>query len=174
MKSINGRALALVAAAVTASCDGPESVDPMAGHDHSQSAPTAVRLDSDLAKAVRAATARFHSKAEAATAGYAEASPCVAVPGAGGMGHHWVNMPLVDPVFDAANPESLLYDLEGKLVGVEYIVVNAGQTAPTFGGQAFDVGGAPLPVPHWTLHVWLFEANSSGLFAPFNPAVSCE
>jgi hypothetical protein len=174
MQSIKWRTLAIAAAALTASCDAPETVNPMAGHDHSASAPTTVRLDSDLANRVRAATARFHSQAQAAAAGYGQESPCIAHPSAGGMGYHWINIPLVDPAFDAGRPEAILYDEDGKLVGVEYIVINAGQTAPTFGGQAFDVGGAPLPVPHWTLHVWLFEENSSGLFAPFNPAVVCD
>ena len=99
-------AFALVVAA--ASCDGTRPTD-MAHHDHS---PSSVKLDSELAIQVRAATARFHSKAQAAAAGYAEASPCVASP-AGGMGVHWVNGGLVDPVFDANNPESILYGPDG-------------------------------------------------------------
>jgi hypothetical protein len=57
---------------------------------------------------------------------------------------------------------------------VEYIVINVGQPAPTFGGQAFDVGGTPVPVPHWSLHVWLWKDNPSGQFAAFNPDVSCD
>lgn len=129
-----------------------------------------------LATRVHAATARFHSTVQATKAGYAVASPCVASP-AGGMGFHWVNGALVDPVFEPLRPEAILYapDANGglKKVAVEYIVVNVGEPAPTFGDQAFTVGGAPLPVPHWTLHVWLDEANPSGLFAPFNPNVSC-
>lgn len=60
-----------------------------------------------------------------------------------------------------------------KLVAVEYIVINTGQTAPTFDGQPFDVGGTPVPVAHWSLHLWTHKANPSGLFAPFNPDVDC-
>ena len=56
---------------------------------------------------------------------------------------------------------------------VEYIVIDVGQPAPTFGGQPFDVGGTPVPVPHWSLHVWLHKDNPAGLFKPFNPTVSC-
>jgi hypothetical protein len=94
------------------------------------------------------------------------------------MGHHWANPSLVDPVFDPLNPEVVLYapDKNGKmkLVALEYIVINTGQTAPTFDGKAFDVGGSPVvPVAHWTLHVWLGTPNPSGLFAPFNPDVDC-
>jgi hypothetical protein len=168
-------ALGVVAVAiVAASCDSSRSTDPMAGHNHPTSnAPAMVRYDSDLANQVRNVTARFHSKAQASLAGYEVASPCVSNPPVGGMGFHWVNGPFVDPTFDAMNPEAVLYDTAGNLVAIEYIVINIGQTAPTFGGQPFDVGGAPIAVPHWTLHVWLYEPNSRGLFSPWNPAIVC-
>lgn len=130
-----------------------------------------------LAQQVVAATARFHSLKQAEMAGYAQASVCVAMPGMGAMGYHFVNQLLVDPVFDARQPEALLYapdsDGELKLVGVEYIVIDAGQAAPTFASRAFDVGGTPVPVPHWSLHAWLWQANPNGTFTPFNPTVSC-
>jgi len=126
---------------------------------------------------VKSATARFHSTTQASRAGYAGASPCVAAPGLGGMGFHWVNEDLVDPSFDALNPEAVLYEPSAngklKLVAVEYIVINVGQPAPTFAGRAFDVGGTPVPVPHWSLHVWLHKENPNGIFTPFNPAVVC-
>lgn len=164
-------AFVLVVAAT--SCEGTQPTDMTHVHDHSASAvPSSVRFDSQLASRVRTATARFHSKVQAAAAGYAQASPCVASP-AGGMGYHWVNGDLVDPVFDPVNPEAVLYGPDGKLIAVEYIVINIGQPAPTFGEQAFDVGGSPVPVAHWTLHVWLYEGNSSGLFSAWNPAVIC-
>ncbi len=130
-----------------------------------------------LAKAVRQATARFHSTDQALQAGYTPDPHCVEVPGLGGMGYHWANFGLVDPVFDPRKPEVVLYEAgpDGTLhlVAVEYIVVDIGQPAPTFDGQAFDVNGAPLPFPHWALHVWLHKDNPNGLFTPFNPAVVC-
>jgi hypothetical protein len=93
------------------------------------------------------------------------------------MGFHWVNETIVDPVFDPMQPEALVYapDKHGKqrLVAVEYIVINVGQPAPVFDGQPFDVGGTPVPVPHWSLHVWAFENNPSGLFFPWNPTITC-
>ncbi len=132
---------------------------------------------SDLLKSVRRATERFHSTTQAIMAGYEPGDHCVSVPGLGGMGYHWANPSLVDPVVDPLKPEVVLY-AKGpggnlQLVALEYIVVNVGQPAPMFGDQPFDVGGAPLPVPHWSLHVWLYENNPSGMFAPFNPNVSC-
>jgi hypothetical protein len=93
------------------------------------------------------------------------------------MGYHWVNPSLVDPVFDPLKPEAALYATgpggKLRLVAVEYIVINVGLPRPSFGDQLFDIGGAPVPVPHWTLHAWLFEENPSGIFRPFNPNVSC-
>lgn len=131
----------------------------------------------EVLKQVRQATSRFHSTTQAQKAGYGVEHQCVAVPGLGGMGQHWVNMDLVDPVFDPEQPEVLLYapgpNGKPQLVAVEYIVIDAGQGQPSFGAQPFDVGGTPVPVSHWSLHVWVFETNPSGTFAPFNPNVEC-
>lgn len=171
-----GRAAAVLLPLAFAACDDPQAIGP---HDH----PAAVfaqvsagELDG-IARELRQVTARFNSIQQAAHAGYAEASPCVAVPGLGAMGHHWVAMDRVDPVFDPLNPEALLYvpDHNGqlRLVGVEYIVVDVGQPEPSFAGHPFDIGGAPLPVDHWTLHAWVHERNPAGFHAPFNPAVAC-
>ena len=124
-------------------------------------------------KAVHAATARFHSTTQANKAGYEGDDHCVSVPGLGGMGYHWVNGSFVDPVFDPLKPEAVLYetgdDGELKLVAVEYIVINIGQERPMFGDHAFDIGGTPVPVAHWSLHVWLHKENPSGVFTPFKP-----
>jgi hypothetical protein len=131
----------------------------------------------ELAGDVRQATASLHAPNRATEAGYAVASECVAVPGLGGMGFHWVNGALVDPVFDPLRPEAVLYAPgprgQLQLVAVEYIVIDVGQPAPTFDGQPFDVGGTPVPVPHWSLHVWVHKDNPNGLFTPFNPSIVC-
>jgi hypothetical protein len=146
-------------------------------------------LDAML-KAVRQATARFHSTTQAIRAGYAPDDHCVVVPGLGGMGYHWANFDLVDPVFEPLRPEVLLYATGPggnlRLVAVEYIVLAPGAAEledplpylegpdrPSFGGHLFDIGGTPVPFPHWSLHVWLYEDNPNGLFTPFNPNVSC-
>ena len=175
-----GRVLApLIIAVLGAACDQAASTEPV---DHSQhsavvlTTPSAA-VGSGLAKEVHALSARFHSTVQAEKAGYVTDPFCVAVPGVGGMGHHWVKNSLVDPVFDATQPEVMLYapDKHGKLklVAVEYIVINVGQPAPTFDGHPFDVGGTPIPAAHWSLHVWLYKDNPLGLHAPFNPDVSC-
>lgn len=135
------------------------------------------KLETDLLKSVRNATARFNSTTQAINAGYLPDDHCVSVPNLGGMGYHWVNPDLVDPGFDPLKPEAVLYATGPggnlRLVALEYIVINVGQPRPMFGTQPFDIGGTPVPVPHWSLHVWLYEPNPSGMFAPFNPNVSC-
>ena len=169
-----------VAVALSACNESPSTTEPLASlHDHHTVSAAKSPIGGSgksLLKKVHAVSARFHSTKQAENAGYAADPFCVESP-AGGMGHHWVNMGLVDPVFDPLNPEVMLYapDKHGKmkLVAVEYIVINANQPAPTFDGRAFDVGGTPVPAPHWSLHVWLGEPNPSGTFAPFNPNVDC-
>lgn len=135
------------------------------------------QLDTDLLKSLRSATAKFHSTKQAIAAGYEADEHCVSVPGLGGMGYHWVNSSLVDPVFDPLKPEAILYATGPggnlRLIAVEYIIVNMGQPRPKFGDRLFDLGGTPLPIPHWSLHVWVHEENPSGIFAPFNPNISC-
>lgn len=163
---------------ILAACEQP-STAPIVDHTaaHPQLAIVSAGDLSGLAKDVRQATMRFHSTTQATRAGYAVASPCVEAPGLGGMGFHWVNQSAVDPVFDPLQPEAVLYapgeDGQLKFVAVEYIVINVGQPAPTFDGQAFTVGGTPVPVAHWSLHVWLNRENPNGLFTAFNPDIDC-
>ncbi|MGY6744593.1 MAG: hypothetical protein ACXIUQ_17765 [Cecembia sp.] len=131
-----------------------------------------------LVASVRSATAKYHRVEVAIADGYMEASHCVYNDELGaGMGYHFVKGELVDPVYDPLMPEALLYE-KGKngkfrLTGVEYIVIDVGQDHPHFGNHPFDVGGTPVPVSHYSLHVWLWKNNPSGMYFPFNPNVSC-
>ncbi len=54
---------------------------------------------------------------------------------------------------------------------------------PTFHGVPYDsmvddpgtaVDEAHMFEPHFDRHVWIYRDNPSGVFAQFNPAVSCE
>jgi hypothetical protein len=139
-------------------------------------------------QAVRAATARYHSFTQAEKNGYTVAGePCVASP-LGTMGIHAVNPALMaDPAIDPLHPELLLYVPKNKsgklrLLGVEYWKADADgdlgtdDDRPSVFGQPFDgpmPGHTPTMPVHYDLHVWVFEDNPSGLFAPFNPAASC-
>jgi hypothetical protein len=139
-----------------------------------------------LPEAVRQATDQFKDVAKAEKAGYALLHGCVSGPQEGAMGIHFANSRLVgDGALDAHHPEALLYEpKDGKLqlVGVEYVVIadawNAKHKAPpVLMGQLFNYVGAPnrfgLPA-FYELHVWAWKSNSDGVFADWNPRVSCE
>mgnify|MGYP001460004798 CR=1 FL=1 len=166
-------AAALAASACTQAPTAPHEML----HTGGTASSAAATPSAGLLKQVHAATARYHSTTQATKAGYAVASPCVSHPTLGAMGFHWVNGALVDPVYEPLRPEAVLYapsaDGSLKLVAVEYIVINVGQPAPTFDGHPFDVGGTPVPAPHWSLHVWIHRDNPNGVFTRFNPDVTC-
>jgi hypothetical protein len=142
----------------------------------------------DTLQAARAANSRFHSFEQAQKAGYIlpAGEPCVSSP-LGAMGVHVINPALMaDPSIDPLRPEILLYlpNEQGKLklIGLEYWRADADQNLATSGdrpsvfGHPFDgpmPGHNPTMPIHYDLHVWFWETNPSGFFAPFNPAISC-
>lgn len=112
---------------------------------------------------------------------------CVAQPGQGGMGIHYLNASLVDGQLDPLHPELLVYqrDARGKLelAALEYVVPAQDWDAlhpqpPVLFGHPFHLLRTPnrygLDAPLYTLHVWLWEANRNGLFNDWNPAVHCD
>jgi hypothetical protein len=137
--------------------------------------------------AMRQATARYHDIAVARADGYVAISPCVAAPGVGGMGIHYANPRLMqDAGMNPTEPEMLLYlpqpDGSMQLIGIEYAIVvpawhAAGhQERPSFLGHTFDIlpGDAAEGRPDlYTLHAWIWQPNPAGMFAPFNPRISC-
>ena len=140
----------------------------------------------DEVRAAKSVSARYHSIAQAEAAGYTLGSPCAASP-AGGMGFHYENAELMaDDALDPLQPEILVYAPKdnGKLelVAIEYWKRDADGSLMTDGdrpsvlGQGFDgpmPGHSPVMPVHYDLHVWVYETNASGTFAPFNPAVDC-
>lgn len=124
----------------------------------------------DLA-AVRNVSARYHDVENALADGF-EADPvCVAAPGLGGMGVHYINMERVqDPEINLLEPEIPLYASSGngmKLVGVENMfaigepgsdVPDSPPPSPNLFGREFDgpmLGYGPGQPPHYDLHVWV-------------------
>ena len=94
---------------------------------------------------------------------------------------------------DFRKPAILIYEPNAKgeleLIAVENLVFEkawraAGHSAPpTYYGVAWDymIDNPATPVdeahdfePHFDRHVWLYRANPSGMFKPFNPNVTCE
>jgi hypothetical protein len=151
----------------------------------SDTAPVGFLQQRDIVRAM-IGTFRFHSVAAAEAAGYKPASPCVASPD-GGMGIHYENEALLnDPAIDAAKPEVLVYEPTPsglRLVALEYFRRAGDQTPPVDDSDKPSLFGIPFdgPMPghapwhgwHYDLHVWVWKYNPSGLFAMFNPRVSC-
>lgn len=146
----------------------------------------ATEMNRQLA-AVRSATARFHDVDVALAEGYVSTHECASVPGVGAMGVHYVNPPLMgDASFDPLRPEVLVYEprKDGgmRLVAVEYLIFRAPWEAAgnTTDPHLLDVpfvrsfGPAAHGLPdHYELHVWVWRHNPAGMFAQWNPKVSC-
>jgi hypothetical protein len=136
-------------------------------------------LTAEQAKAVaqvRRATARFHDLAIAQAAGYTSQYPagCAQSPD-GAQGFHYLNPALVDATVELLRPELMMYepgpDGTLHLVGVDYVVpLTASATPPTLLGVPF-MRNEPLGV--WALHIWAWRPNPRGMFAAWNPKVSC-
>lgn len=142
----------------------------------------------DLAT-VRQATAKYHDVDAALADGFIQTPNCVESPD-GGMGIHFINPArLMDPAVNIMEPEILLYvetNSGMKLLGVEYWfsigppdtpVPNPAPPPPVIFGRPLEgpmEAHEPGQPPHYDLHAWVWKANPSGIFAPFNPNVSCE
>jgi hypothetical protein len=79
----------------------------------------------------------------------------------------------------------LVYELQPdgtlRLVALEYVVLQEGwdashASAPSLFGQDFMLTPAGnrygLPA-FYALHAWIWKANPSGMFSPYNPSVGC-
>lgn len=134
---------------------------------------------------VRAAVARYHTPERALAGGWElldGLDHCFEHAGAGGMGvHHIDPVQLGNGTLDPRRPEALVFvpgpQGQLRLGAVEFIVPIDDPDDP---GAPPSVLGRELhqlePVPGvrvWGLHVWLFEPNPSGMFADWNPRVSC-
>jgi hypothetical protein len=173
--------LALVAAAMC-------PLNPAMGHgDASES-------DLDLHKLlaqVRKATSLFTDLQAAIAADYVKfpdlSGDCVAQPGQGGMGIHYLNASLLDAELDPMRPEMLVYRKTEtgahELVALEYVVFApvwdaVHPQAPVLFGHPLHLVRTPnrygTSMPLYELHVWLWEHNPNGLFNDWNPTVSCD
>jgi len=146
-------------------------------HGQGAGGATAATINEDLAT-LRRLLAPFHRLEVAMDAGWDELlTPCLENPPEGGMGFHYANEELLDGEVNLLEPEALLFapwpNGDVKFVAVEYIVpIGAweGEDPPTLLGQEF---GLNEPAGIWALHIWLWQHNPSGLFADWNPRISC-
>lgn len=175
-----GVVIAVPGSGAATAAAGTEHVDHQADHEHG----------ADLAQ-VRRATARFHDLDAALAAGYELGwvngsgtriiTGCVAN-ATGAMGYHYFNPQLMaDLTVDILQPEVLVYapGPQGKLrlVAVEWIVRGANSNPPGV-SEAPSLLGMPMhilvpAVGFYLTHAWVWEPNPAGMFADFNPNVSC-
>ncbi|MDP8932514.1 MAG: hypothetical protein M3O70_29185 [Actinomycetota bacterium] len=130
-------------------------------------------------------TAAYHNDALAIAGEYEATDQCVASE-QGGMGYHYAKVEWIDEFIDQNQPEALLYAPAEKgtrkLTGIEYVKVDADQNVntdddrPSLFGQPFDgpmPGHEPGMPVHYDLHVWVWRTNPQGVFAQWNPRVTC-
>jgi hypothetical protein len=116
--------------------------------------------------------------ARAAEAGYSEAiTSCWYHRVEGGQGVHYARTELIDGVITVMDPEIVMYEPQQgggmQLLAIEYIVPFeqwTSQSPPMVLGQQMHRNE---PLSLWVHHVWLFRDNPSGLYADWNPTVSC-
>lgn len=153
--------------------DKPELLTYTADHGNS-------KIGSQLAE-LRRATSHYHDYEKAVADGYIPTDECVELPGAGGMGYHFVNPSLFGPpeALDITKPQAILYEPQknGRLrqIGVEYIVpeliLDSNGPAPMILGEHFHWNPNQKL---WALHVWVWRNNPTGMFADWNPKVNCD
>lgn len=171
-------------AAVLAACQDPASVRTPGAEAHAShaaaltSAPVSGAVQREIAE-LRALTAPFHRFETAVQAGWdTRITECFSHPELGGMGYHYGNPDYIDGRVDALEPELLLYEPQKngnmRLVAVEYIVPFDAWTSsepPQLFGQSFSRNEA---FGIWALHVWHERNNPRGMFADWNPKVTCD
>src|SRR5262249_6092518 len=138
-------------------------------------------------KIVRDSTERFKDVSVAVKEGYALQFGCVSGPDSGAMGMHYVNGSLVSSgVIDATRPQIVIYEPTPnrglKLIGADYLVLadqwnkQHPDATPQLGGQLFHLFESPnrfgLPA-FYTLHVWAWKDNPTGMFVNWHANVSC-
>jgi hypothetical protein len=181
---------ALVVAAGVVLIPSVASADQEAAvHDHL--AHGTAGLEDELAQ-VRRMTARFHNLDAALEAGYELGwvngsgtriiTGCVFHPTAGAMGYHYFNAELMaDLTTDPLEPEALVYapgdNGKLKLAAVEWIVRGPNSNPPGVSSPP-SVLGMPMhilvpQVGFYIMHAWVWEPNPAGMFADWNPNVTC-
>lgn len=135
---------------------------------------------------LRSETAQFHRFEEARDAGHdilvthpVTGAECLEHETLGGMGYHYLDLELFDGEVSVTSPEVVIYEPrpngELRMVGFEYIIpftiLSEESDPPVLFGQEFKQNHT---FGLWALHVWAWKNNPGGMFADWNPKVSCE
>jgi hypothetical protein len=180
--------VAVVLIPTVAFAGGDAAGEDAAVHDH---AAHNAALQDELAR-VRRVTARFHDLDAALEAGYELGwvngsgnriiTGCVAHPTAGAMGYHYFNKELMDDLaVDVLKPEVLVYasgpNGQRKLVAVEWVARGPNSNPPGVSEPPSVLGmQMHILVPavgFYLMHAWVWKPNPAGMFADFNPEVTC-
>jgi hypothetical protein len=145
--------------------------------DHAHQADPSPEVAAQL-DALRTMTAGYTDLAAAQAQGYTEAiTPCWYHRDHGGQGVHYARTDLIDGAVSLGEPEIVMYeplaDGSHQFLAIEYIVpFDAWQqdSPPELLGREF-MRNERLGL--YVLHVWLGKDNPSGMFADWNPNVSC-
>lgn len=137
---------------------------------------------------LRRVTAPYHNIAVAQTAGwsalFADVNGLTCITDLsehpmGGMGYHYINPSYVGSTAPD-QPAALVYrptfDGTLRLAAVEYIVVGPKSDRPSVFGHKFTwnpPNNRYMAAGFWSLHIWLWDYNPSGMFFMWNPRVSC-
>lgn len=171
------KALSLTMIAAVLACDA----SPTGPGDQGLNPRTQSSTQGSILGEIRAATAQFHDLDAAIAAGYVPATACLQ-----SEGIRYRNPALIDAVINLEQPELLIYKPIGngqlRLVAVQYLVASAlwdatHSSPPSLGEQPFmDRRSPPFgsPFPNYSLVVWAWAHNPSGMYVIFNPTVSCE
>lgn len=155
---------------------------------------TALAANGGSTAGAKSATAKYRTLATAKGAGYGllkdkNGVACIAMPGMPNMamGVHYAKAALVGDGRIATNtPEALVYAPDGygglQLAAVEYVVLQADwakhhTSAPSLFGHQFNFtpAGNRFGLPaYYSLHVWIYKHNPSGMFSMWNPEVHCK
>jgi hypothetical protein len=174
-----GLTAAGIALAVLNACgNAPAERDATHADDEHGAAAAAPAAAAEL-DALQQLTSGFGDIAVARAAGYTEQiTPCWYHRERGGQGYHFARAELIDGNVSLLEPELVMYEplADGSLefLAIEYIVpLDAWDRPdpPVLLGRPF-MRNERLGL--WVLHVWLGKDNPSGLYADWNPDVSCE
>lgn len=170
--------LTLTGIILMAACGNAPATDDM---EHDATAEAAAPSDEERAglASLRTMTAGFTDIEAARAAGYTDQiTPCWYHRDNGGQGYHFGRSALIDGNVSLMEPELVMYeprpDGTMEFIGIEYIVPFAQwqQAEPprVLGQQMMRNEQLEL----WVMHVWLGKDNPNGMYAPWNPNVTCQ
>lgn len=131
----------------------------------------------EQARSHQESLAKYTDVSTALDDGYTMTTPYVRTD-QGVLGLPFVNLQV--PELDPEQPPVLFYDLREDgtyaLLGAEWLVsTESVDSPPSMFGRELDgphAGETEFLPSHYGLHVWLFEDNPAGLFAPYHEGVS--